>query len=123
MAQVVALVDNLFFQTRILDVAKRAGVAVKTATTTEQFLAEAQQNPTALLLVDLDARDSPVEAVERLRAAGGAQAVIGFLSHIEVELAARARAAGCQQVLSRFEFTQYLPSILSQAKAAPGAGS
>jgi len=117
MAEVVALVDNLFFQARILDVAKRCGVAVDTAATAEAFLAEAAQYPEALLLLDLDARGNPVETVEKLRAAGSRQPVIAYLSHIEVELAARARAAGCNQVLSRLEFTRNLESILAQAKA------
>jgi FixJ family two-component response regulator len=120
MAEVVALLDNLFFQARVLDVAKRAGVSVRTVSTAAQFLAEARENPAALLVVDLDARAKAIEAIEQLLATGIRQPVIAFLSHIEVDLAERARAAGCRQVLSRFEFTQGLPDILAAAKAAGG---
>jgi DNA-binding NarL/FixJ family response regulator len=118
MAEVVVFLDNLFFQARLLDAAKRAGVSFKMVSTVEQFLAAAREHPGALLVVDLDARARPIEAIEQLRATGGGQAVIAFLSHVEVDLAERARAAGCRQVLSRFEFTQSLPAILAEGRSA-----
>lgn len=118
MAQVLALVDDLFFQAKMLETARKVGVELKTVTTGEALLAEAQvagAGP-ALLIVDLNARHGPLEALERLRAAGNQRPVIAFLSHVQVELAERARAAGCQQVMPRSKFTQNLAAILSQAK-------
>ncbi len=123
MAEAVVLLDNLFFQARLMEAAKRLGISVKVVATTADFQAEARENPDALLVVDLDARARPIEAIEQLRAAGSRQRVIAFLSHIEVELAERARAAGCREVLSRFEFTQNLPAILAGAKAASRSDS
>ena len=40
MAQVVALVDDLFFQSKLLETAKQLGVELRTCTTPEAFAAE-----------------------------------------------------------------------------------
>jgi CheY-like chemotaxis protein len=117
MAQVVALVDDLFFQAKMAETARQVGVELKTVTTSDAFVAEAQHGAPALLIVDLNARSGGVEALERLRAAGNQRPVVAFLSHVQVELAERARAAGCQQVMPRSKFTQNLAAILSQAKS------
>ena len=117
MANVLALVDDLFFQARMLETARQVGVELKTVATGEAFFAEAQQGAPALLIVDLNARQGAIEALERLRAAGNQRPVIAFLSHVQVELAERARAAGCKRVMPRSKFTQNLASILAQAKS------
>lgn len=117
MANVVALVDDLFFQAKMYETARQVGVDLKTVTTGDALLAEAEQTSPALLIVDLNARQGAIEALERLRAAGNQRPVIAFLSHVQVGLAERARAAGCQQVMPRSKFTQNLAAILSQAKS------
>lgn len=117
MAEVIALVDDLFFQSKILETARRMGVEVKIVATGEQLVAEAANDSPALLLVDLNARQGPLEAIEQLRRTGNQRPVIAFLSHIQVELAERARAAGCQQVMPRSQFSQNLAAILAQAKS------
>ena len=115
MSGVVALVDDLFFQMKLTETAKQLGVAVKIATTGEALEAELASGP-RLVLVDLNARSQPVEAVERLRAAGNAARVVAFFSHVQTELAQRARAAGCDEVLPRSSLTQNLAAILSATK-------
>jgi len=117
MANVLALVDDLFFQAKMRETARQVGVELKMVATGDAFLTEAQQNAPALLIVDLNARGGAIEALERLRAAGNQLPVVAFLSHVQVELAERARAAGCQQVMPRSKFTQNLAAILSQAKS------
>ncbi len=123
MGKVLALVDDIFFQARMLETAKQVGVELKTVTTGDAFLAEAAASAgvehsaaPSLLIVDLNARQGAMEALERLRALGNSRPVIAFLSHVQVELAERARAAGCREVMPRSKFTQNLPAILSQAK-------
>ncbi|HEX2714822.1 MAG TPA: response regulator [Candidatus Acidoferrales bacterium] len=117
MANVVALVDDLFFQAKMLETARQVGVELKMVTTGDALVAEAQQNAAALVIVDLNARRGAIEALERLRATGNQRPVVAFLSHVQVELAERARVAGCQQVMPRSTFTQNLAAILSQAKS------
>lgn len=115
MARVVALVDDLFFQAKMAETARQVGVDLKTVQTGEALVAAAQQGPAALLIVDLNARGGAVDALEQLRAAGNQRPVIAFLSHVQTELAERARGAGCQQVLPRSKFAQNLAAILAQA--------
>ena len=115
---VLALVDDLFFQAKIQETARKMGVTVKTVTGGEQFITEAASQP-ALLLVDLNARGGALEALEKLHSAGNRLPVIAFLSHVQTELAERARAAGCREVMPRSKFTQELAAILARAKTAP----
>ena len=43
--------------------------------------------------------------------------LIAFLSHVQTELAEKARAAGCTQVMPRSQFTRELATILAQANS------
>ncbi|MBI1750102.1 MAG: hypothetical protein HY234_02230 [Acidobacteria bacterium] len=115
MGRVVALVDDLFFLAKIKETAKQTGVALETAGSPAALAEAARADATSLLIVDLNARGS-IEAIEKLRAAGNTLPVIAFFSHVQVELAERARAAGCEQVMPRSKFTKELAAILSGAK-------
>ena len=118
MADVVALVDDIFFQAKMAETARHAGVALQTVSNGPALVAAAgaSTNGPRLLLVDLNARQGPIEAIEQLRAAGNSLPVIAFLSHVQTELAQRATAAGCQRVLPRSKFTAELADILRQVK-------
>jgi DNA-binding NarL/FixJ family response regulator len=69
-----------------------------------------------LVIVDLNARSQPLLTIEKLRQVRKDIRVVGFLSHVQTELAAQAQAAGCDEVLPRSSFTQNLAAILSVAK-------
>jgi CheY-like chemotaxis protein len=139
MADVVALIDDLFFLAKVHETAKHTGVTLETASNGEQLLKAAAGSPAALILVDLNARQGALDAVERLCASNGATAstsvgassgaltgaaagpgnprhVIAFLSHVQTDLAERARAAGCTDVMPRSKFTQNLAEIFRGAK-------
>ena len=124
MADAIALIDDLFFLAKVHETAKHTGVTLETAATGEQLLKAAAGSPAALILVDLNARQGALDAVERLCAANGAanvpgnpRRVIAFLSHVQTDLAERARAAGCADVMPRSKFTQNLAEILRGAKS------
>jgi CheY-like chemotaxis protein len=125
MARVVALVDDLFFQAKMLETAKHVGVSLECVTTGDALLDRVNSQPPALaapalVVVDLNARCGGIDAVERL-APGNHLPVIAFLSHVQVELAERARRAGCCEVMPRSKFTQSLAEIFSRAKAQDAA--
>ncbi len=115
MGRVVAFMDDLFFQMKLAETAKHLGVEVKVAANAEGLLSLMDPEP-KLVIVDLNARSQPIQAVERLRAAKPDLPVIAFLSHVQTDLAAQARAAGCSQVIPRSVFTQNLASLLGAAK-------
>ena len=121
---VLALVDDLFFQARLAETARKLGVTLKTVSTGATLVKMLEAAPDGvpgdlprLVIVDLNARQGAVEAIEQLQRSGNPIPVIGFLSHVQTDLAERARAAGCKQVMPRSSFTANLSEILSQAKS------
>jgi CheY-like chemotaxis protein len=115
MAIVAALMDDLFFQMKVAETAKQLGLQLKVAANGDALLALLDSAP-KLIIVDLNARSQPIQAIERLREKKDGIRVIGFLSHVQVELAQQARAAGCDEVMPRSAFTQNLANILKAAK-------
>ena len=117
MAEVLALVDDLMFLSRVREAARALGVAVTAA----------RQAPTTvgpdvrLAVVDLD-RFAPAETLARLRGAPGFgdAPVVGFLSHVNADRAREAREAGMTRVLARSAFVQELPALLAAAAGAEG---
>ncbi len=116
MGRVVALAEDLFFIAKMKETAKQAGVSLETADTPAALAEAAKVDGTSVLIVDLNANGS-IEAIEHLRAAGNTLPVIAFFSHVQAELAERARLAGCEQVMPRSKFSRDLPEILRRTKA------
>src|SRR5271168_2945715 len=115
MARIVAMMDDLFFQMKVAETAKHLGLELKVATNGDALLELLVPRP-KLVIVDLNARSQPLAAIERVRAAQKDLRVIGFLSHVQRDLAAQAQAAGCDEVMPRSAFTQNLAALLSAAK-------
>jgi|SRR5207302_5926209 len=127
--EVLALVDDLFFQAKLAETARKLGITLTTVSTGGALVTaiegvrEGTQDGARrsdlprLVVVDLNARQGAVEAIEHLHRSGNLVPVIGFLSHVQTDLARRAEAAGCKQVLPRSSFTANLSEILLQAKS------
>ncbi len=116
MADVLALVDDLFFQAKMMETARHVGVPLRVVSSGAALVEAAAAQAPALVLVDLNARQGALEGLTQL-CAGGQTPVVAFLSHVQTDLAAQARAAGCQEVLPRSKFTADLAEILRRAKA------
>jgi CheY-like chemotaxis protein len=115
MGRVVGLMDDLFFQMKVAETAKQLGVEFKVAANGD-VLATMLEPPTKLVVVDLNAKSDPVAIIGRLRATQKELPIVSFLSHVQVDLAAQAKAAGSTEVLPRSAFTQNLAKILTIAK-------
>ena len=115
MSRVVALMDDLFFQMKLAETAKQLGVEVKVATNGDALMGLMESAP-KLVIVDLNARSQPLQAIEKVRQNNKDVRVVAFLSHVQTQLAAQAQAAGCTEVLPRSSFTQNLAAILSASK-------
>jgi CheY-like chemotaxis protein len=115
MGKVVALMDDLFFQMKLAETAKQLGVEVKVAANGDVLLSLLGSAP-KLVIVDLNSRSQPLQVIEKLRQTNKDVHVVGFLSHVQKELAVQAQVAGCNEVLPRSSFTQNLAAILSAAK-------
>jgi len=115
MGIVLVLVDDIFFQARISATAKQVGVELKMFGAVDALVTAASAGG-ELIVIDLNARADAIGALNQLREAGNQTPVIAFLSHVQTELAERARAAGCTEVMPRSKFTQDLAAILGRAK-------
>jgi DNA-binding NarL/FixJ family response regulator len=115
MGRVVALVDDLFFQMKLAETARQLGVEVKVAANGDALM-DLMESAPKLVIVDLNARGQPLQAIEKVRQSNKDIRVVGFLSHVQTQLAAQAQAAGCNEVLPRSSFTERLAAILSTSK-------
>lgn len=118
MPRVIAYMDDLFFQMKLAETAKHLGLEVKVASNADSLLQLLDPLP-LLVIVDLNARSAPLDAIARLRSAHPALRVIGFLSHVQTDLAQKAQAAGLDEVMPRSQFSMNLPRILSGLVAQP----
>jgi DNA-binding NarL/FixJ family response regulator len=109
------IVDDMFFISKITGAAERADRKIERI----KSLADLERlatDPPALVIIDLNSdRLDPVEAIEFLKARAELKSVpvVGFVSHVQVDLIRRAEAAGCDYVTPRSRFTQLLAEIVS----------
>jgi len=124
MGNILAIVDDLFFVGKLQATAKQAGVPLRILRAADFQLEKLRAEPPALLILDLNTTSaSAVELIRLLKADAelAAVPVIGFFSHVQVELQRAAREAGCDEVMPRSKFTAGLAQLL-QRHAAPGSG-
>jgi len=111
----VALVDDLFFLAKIRETAKAIGVTVASIDFRRGPAAVAEANPQAIF-VDLNSRSvGAIDWIQALKFDPATQPIriVGFASHVQTDLIAAARTAGCDSVMARSAFTQQLPNLLA----------
>jgi hypothetical protein len=116
---VIACVEDLFFRSKIEATARHLNAPLRFVGAKELAGAAAQGDPAAVLL-ELSSGDS-LTAVRALRQgqANAGLPVIGFLSHVDKELARNAEAAGVSKIMARSQFSETLPDLLMDL-LAPG---
>lgn len=120
MPQLIALVDDLLFLSRIREAGRAVGIEVRGVRGASDLLAAAREQA-RLVLVDADSERLPWQAaLSALRAEPALRAlpVIAFVSHVRADLAEAARAAGASRVLARSAFVKELPELVALAARA-----
>ena len=113
MRLLIAAIDDLFFMPKVKDAAVQAGMTIEFAKGREDAILRASRAECLLVIVDLNAgKMEPVELVRELKTAG--KTVLGFLSHVNVELREKAVEAGADRVLARSAFSQNIVQILKE---------
>jgi CheY-like chemotaxis protein len=113
---VIAVVDDLFFASRIRGTAEQFGVAASFPRRIDALMEAAQRDQPALIICDLHAtRIDPIALAKLLKADERLRAIplLGFFSHVQTELQQQAEQAGFDRVIPRSAFTKHLPEILS----------
>jgi PleD family two-component response regulator len=114
--KVVAAVEDLLFRSKISQTAEVLGVEAGFPRSPKRLMEQASQSPPDLLVLDLNsARFEPLELLKRLKSDEATRdvPVVGFLSHVQKDLAVAARESGCDRVMARSAFTKDLPKILA----------
>ncbi len=111
--KIVAAIHDLMFSSKVNIAAKGHAVCwLPRGTGVVQFVA--QEKP-EVLLIDLgSAALGAVEAIRSIKAAPETKGtlIIGYIGHEQSEVIEAARAAGCDQVMSKGEFARRLPELL-----------
>jgi PleD family two-component response regulator len=110
------IVDDMMFASKIRGAATASGREVDRVRSHEQIESDVAANPPHLLIIDLNAdRLDPIETIALLKSRPELSAIplVGFFSHVDVELKRRAEEAGCDYVVPRSLFTQRLGDIVS----------
>jgi CheY-like chemotaxis protein len=118
--KVIAVVDDLFFASKIRGTAEQAGVSVSFARTSGAVLDAARRDQPGLIICDLHSQKTdPIELAKLLKADEQLRSIplLGFFSHVQIELQNQAVQAGFDQVLPRSAFTRHLAEILSGDKS------
>jgi len=114
---ILAALDDLMFTSRIRAAAQGVGAEVRFAKTPAEAVAAARQGP-RLVLLDLSARGlDPMAVLAQLKSDPDLARlrVVGFVSHVQSDVIAAARAAGIDEVMARSAFVARLPHLLGDA--------
>jgi PleD family two-component response regulator len=115
-SMILTVVEDLISLSKIRQTAQLTGVEIEVVD--PQQVHDRLSDPSVrALILDLNHRSgSAVDVIRSLKSDGATSHVriVGFLSHVQGELAAAARDAGCDMVLARSAFSQQLPQLLRQ---------
>ena len=113
---VIAIVDDLFFASKIRGTAEQVGVTVKFARSVDLVVEAALRDQPALIICDLHSqRVDPVALAKQLKGDERLRSIplLGFFSHVQTELQRQAEAAGFDRVMPRSAFNNSLSKLLS----------
>jgi hypothetical protein len=111
-------IEDLFFIAKIQETARKLGVKVAFVKNEKDAIAaltggEEEDRP-GLIVFDLNnANAKPLTLIPKLKAKlKRSTSIVGFLSHLQGDLKAKAVEAGCDTVMPRAAFSQNLPNLL-----------
>jgi len=118
---IYCFIDDLFFLAKIQETARKLGVKVAFVKNEPESLATLMDasdidhpDHPALIVFDLNnANAKPMTLIPKLKTKFKKTAsIVGFLSHLQGDLKAKAVEAGCDSVMPRSAFSQNLPNLL-----------
>jgi PleD family two-component response regulator len=114
--RILAAVEDLLFKSKISETASQLGIEAAFPRNPRKLLEALRESQPDLLVLDLNsARFEPLALLRSVRSDEATRDVptVGFLSHVQKDLAVAAREAGCDRVVARSAFTRDLPRILA----------
>ncbi|KAF0248200.1 MAG: response regulator receiver [bacterium] len=114
--EVLAAVSDMIFAAKINGAATQAEVNVTFVKSLEKLIERATNLTPKLIILDLNnPRFDSITAIKELKSnqALCAIPIVGFLSHVQVELRRQAQEIGCDVTIPRSQFNTNLVDILS----------
>mgnify|MGYP001585015738 CR=1 FL=1 len=113
MTLVIVAVTDLMFQPKIIEVAQSLNGDIVLASSQEAVLSVLEQLKPARLLIDLN--EKKFDAIETIKLVKQKYKleIVGFVSHVQRDIQARATLVGCDKVLARSAFVKELPQLLA----------
>jgi hypothetical protein len=121
MADVVYLVQDMLFTSKIREVAKQIGVTVQ-STRDPAGVVSAAAAGAKLIVLDLRL-PAALDALAALAADPVARSVpsVGFIDHEKTDVMDAAATQGCGQVMAKGQFSNMLPRLLASLVPPPAA--
>jgi hypothetical protein len=116
--RIYLFIEDLFFFAKINEAARKLGIKVAFVKNDPETLARIVEAPeeerASLIVFDLNnTAAKPITLIPKLKSKlKKGTSVIGFLSHLQGDLKAKALEAGCDMVMPRSAFSQNLPTLL-----------
>jgi PleD family two-component response regulator len=113
---VLAAVEDLLFRSKISETASQLGIEAAFPRSPKKLLDAVRASPPDLLVLDLNsARFEPLALLGSIKSEETTRDVstLGFLSHVQKDLAVAAREAGCDRIVARSAFSRDLPKLLA----------
>ena len=110
MADVVYMISDMLFSSKLREAAKATGVSVQAVRDAAGWAAAARE--AKLAIVDLR-MPVALDALDALAAAPGNARTVGFIDHERVDVMDAARSKGCTDVMAKGQFANALPKLLA----------
>jgi hypothetical protein len=116
--RIYLFIEDLFFFAKINETARKLGIKVAFVKNEPETVAKivdaADEEKPSLIVFDLNnAAAKPMTLIPKLKAKlKKGTSIVGFLSHLQGDLKAKAVEAGCDTVMPRSAFSQNLPNLL-----------
>jgi len=114
--KVLGAVEDLLFKSKISETSSQLDIEAAFPRSPRKLLDALHNSPPDLLVLDLNsARFEPLTLLREVKSDEATRDVstVGFLSHVQKDLAVAAREAGCDRIVARSAFTRDLPKILA----------
>lgn len=109
--KVYCLIADLIFRSKVDATARALGLPLTYLSMASDPQGVCQ--PGSLLLVDLNFSSEVIAFIQRLKQAKTPPRIVGYLSHVQTDLAKVARQAGVDEVLPQSIFSKRLPDLLT----------
>jgi PleD family two-component response regulator len=114
--RVLGAVEDLLFKSKISETSSQLGIEAAFPRSPKKLLDALRESPPDLLILDLNsARFEPLALLREVKSDEATRDIptVGYLSHVQKDLAVAAREAGCDRIVARSAFTRDLPKILA----------